>query len=243
MSYMVLGFAVLIALVLFGRWFAEADVQSAKKAVKWAVLILGGLVLVLLLASGRGVWLIALAPALLGWFMRIRAAAGRAKAFARMAQGMSGGGGAPTGQKSEVRTRFLRAELDHDTGAMNAEVIEGTYAGSRLQDLGLDALLDLYATCRRSDPQSAHILEAYLDREHVNWRDGESEPQGSRRAGSGTHMSRAEALEVLDLDESADHKAIKEAYHRLMANHHPDRGGSTYLATKINEAKDVLLGN
>jgi hypothetical protein len=54
-------------------------------------------------------------------------------------------------------------------------------------------------------------------------------------------MSRAEAFEVLGLPPDADAVAIKAAHHRLIGKIHPDLGGSTYLAAKINQAKDVLL--
>ena len=54
-------------------------------------------------------------------------------------------------------------------------------------------------------------------------------------------MSRKEALEVLELDESASEDDIKKAYKRLIAKIHPDQGGSKYLAAKINQARDVLI--
>lgn len=55
-------------------------------------------------------------------------------------------------------------------------------------------------------------------------------------------MSRAEALSVLGLNEGATPEDIRAAHHRLIKQTHPDKGGSSYLAAKINEAKDVLLG-
>jgi curved DNA-binding protein CbpA len=54
-------------------------------------------------------------------------------------------------------------------------------------------------------------------------------------------MSRAEALAVLELKDGATEDQIRTAHRRLMKEFHPDRGGSDYLAAKINQAKDVLL--
>lgn len=63
---------------------------------------------------------------------------------------------------------------------------------------------------------------------------------GPTRARSGP-MTRAEALSVLELNEGATRDDIRGAHKRLMQKIHPDHGGSTYLATKINQAKDLLL--
>jgi DnaJ-domain-containing protein 1 len=59
---------------------------------------------------------------------------------------------------------------------------------------------------------------------------------------TGGAMSRSEALEVLGLREGATSNDIRAAHRRLIVQNHPDHGGSDYLASKINEAKDVLLG-
>ncbi|KAF0308276.1 Mitochondrial import inner membrane translocase subunit TIM14 [Amphibalanus amphitrite] len=60
------------------------------------------------------------------------------------------------------------------------------------------------------------------------------------RGGFETKMSRREASLVLGVSPSANAKRIKDAHKRIMLLNHPDRGGSPYLAAKINEAKDVI---
>lgn len=55
-------------------------------------------------------------------------------------------------------------------------------------------------------------------------------------------MTRREAALVLGLRESAPEERIKEAHRRIMIANHPDAGGSSYIASKVNEAKDILVG-
>jgi curved DNA-binding protein CbpA len=56
-------------------------------------------------------------------------------------------------------------------------------------------------------------------------------------------MSRSEAYAVLGLRPGADDEAIRAAHRKLMLKNHPDLGGSSEAAARINEAKDVLLGH
>lgn len=55
-------------------------------------------------------------------------------------------------------------------------------------------------------------------------------------------MTRREAALILGIRERVVMEKIKEAHRRVMVANHPDSGGSDYLAAKINEAKDVMLG-
>ncbi len=132
--------------------------------------------------------------------------------------------------------------LDHDTGDMDGEILQGRHAGKRLSDLDLATLRELFDEFSTIDEESAALLAAYLDRAHgEEWRAGaDTSHAGAADADSGT-MSRREALEILGLDEPVEPQAVKAAHRRLMQKLHPDRGGSSYLAAKINRAKDVLL--
>lgn len=241
--------ALLAVLIVVGRWFVTADPKSLAKALKWVAGAVVVAIIVSLAATGRLGWAIMALPALLPWLARARAVHRAAKNFSRMSAGMMGGGG--SGRTSEVRTRFLKMVLDHDSGTMNGEVIDGIHAGRRLDDLSLAQLLDLLNSCHLQEAQSAQLLETYLDRVHPDWRErvqaaGAGASTGGGAGGGGPvpgGMSREEAYQVLGLEAGAGDDDIKAAHHRLIANLHPDRGGSTYLAAKINQAKDVLLGS
>ena len=60
--------------------------------------------------------------------------------------------------------------------------------------------------------------------------------------GSRSTMTTKEALAILGLESNASRDEILQAHKALMKKVHPDQGGSDYLAQKINEAKDVLIG-
>ena len=123
-------------------------------------------------------------------------------------------------------------------------MLKGAFAGRQLEELAPLEMARLWQDCRFADPQSAQILEAYLDRAHPSWREdlarADGEPGRRPRAAS---MTREQALEILGLAPGATEDDIRRAHRELMMKLHPDRGGSTYLAAKINEAKDVLLGD
>ncbi len=67
---------------------------------------------------------------------------------------------------------------------------------------------------------------------------GSSQPPPRRQTG----MTQEEAYQVLGLRPGATEAEIRAAHHRLMRSAHPDSGGSDWLATRINLARDVLLG-
>jgi len=71
--------------------------------------------------------------------------------------------------------------------------------------------------------------------------DGMGPTYSGRSSSSSSSMTRSEALDVLSLKEGASEDEIKASYRDLMRSAHPDHGGSEWMATKLNEAKQVLL--
>ncbi len=149
---------------------------------------------------------------------------------------------AKSGQISTIRTEFFEMELRHDDGSMDGKVLRGHFVEKRLSALELQELLALYQECR-VDADSNQVLEAFIDRNFSEWRD-QAETQSHDEAvtvSDESVMTKSLALEILGLDEAAGREQVSKAHKSLMQKMHPDRGGSDYLAKKINAAKDFLL--
>lgn len=145
------------------------------------------------------------------------------------------------GQSSRIATNHLEIELDHDSGVITGRVLKGMFAGRRIETLKPAELALLWQDCRFVDVKSAQILEAYLDKVHPSWQADIARGEEAMASGPDGKMGEKEALEILGLKRGANEEAIRRAHRELMMRMHPDRGGSTYLASKINEAKAVLL--
>jgi hypothetical protein len=144
-----------------------------------------------------------------------------------------------TGQTSRVRTAYVEMELDHDTGAMRGQVVGGRLSGSALDGLDVQTLAGLAGEI---DDESRALLMAYLDRREPGWREhAQDDAAAGRSAATGGKMTEQEAYQILGLETGASARDIARAHRSLMKKFHPDQGGSTYLAARINEAKDVLL--
>ena len=179
MSYLVLGVALLAAFLIGARWYATANVRKLKKVLFYLFGALALALAVFFVTTGRLGWAVFAISALLPMLLRARSVYRAARNFSRMA---GAGQGAPSGQTSDVDTRFLRMGLDHDTGDVWGEVIDGPYKGRRLDDMTVSEKLDLLRHCWAEDEPSARVLEAYLDRVHPDWRD-RSEQAGPRAVG------------------------------------------------------------
>jgi len=224
MSYAV---ALLLVLGLLGWAFARADAARLAGGMRLAGPIIIGLIGAGLVVAGRAALGGMLISAALGWHLQ-----SRRRAAAR-----------PTpGKRSTVRTAALEMELDHDSGGLEGLVLAGRHEGRKLGDLTLDELLDL-GTELVGDGESRQLLETYLDGKFPVWRDHAKADAGGgqARAPASGAMTKQEAYEILGLEAGAGAAEIRKAHRRLMQRLHPDLGGSSFLAARINEAKEVLL--
>jgi hypothetical protein len=228
MLWLGIGLAALLGVLTLLHVFAHSSPAAIKRAAVWGLGSLGAVFLGVMLLSGRGanaLWaLIMFGPALMQAFRAWRAK----QVFSRPA---------PEGEASGVETATLSMRLDLGSGAMSGQVRRGPFAGRDLAGMSRAELLELLADCAANDPESAPLLEAWLDRTDPLWRE---EPPPARPAAG--PMTRAEALAVLGLQEGASEAEIRAAHRRLMQSAHPDRGGSDWLAARVNEAREVLLG-
>lgn len=207
------------------------------------VAALSGILLVYLGVTGRLHWLFTILGIVLPFLVRGLPFILRfldLRSLANRVRNMTHGGRQSSGQKSTVNTRFLAMELDHDTGDMDGKVLEGPHSGEHLSNLNLAQLFEVLDQVRE-DADSENVLRAYLDRAHPEWQEEAS--AGAGPAVSDGELTVTQAYEILGVAQGSDREAIRDAHRRLMQRVHPDRGGSDYLAARINEAKSVLLAH
>ena len=180
MGYFLLGFALLVGFLLIARWYTTADVRTLLNALRWVAIGLLGMIALFLLVSGRLGLALGAAAFLLPWAMRALRQAGPS-GFSGSGQGHGAGERAST-----IRTRFLHMSLDHASGRLDGEIIDGPQAGRRLGELAREALISLLGEYHRQDPQSAQLLEAYLDRMDPQWREAGGARQAMRSGGRGS---------------------------------------------------------
>jgi hypothetical protein len=228
----IIGLILLFLLLSAIKQFARMDTAAAARLVRHGGGVVGMIGALLLLLRGR----VGLAAAVAGM---VASFAGWRTTGAGWSSLRNAGLGASPGRASTARSAMIEMRLDLDSGAMTGSVLAGAYAGRVLETLSRPELLVLRQELARDDPEGVNLLEAYLDRRFAGWREtDQSEGQGRGKGGA---MSRKEALEVLGLAEGSSAAEIIRAHRALMKKFHPDHGGSTALAARVNQAKDVLM--
>jgi hypothetical protein len=228
----VLGLILLFLLLQAIKQFGRMDAASAARIIRHGGGVVGMIGALLLLLRGR-FGLAATVAGMMANFAGWRTTGGVPPGFG------NAGAGARQGRSSVARSAMVEMRLDHDSGAMTGTILAGAYAGRAVETLSRPELVSLRQELARDDPDGVSLLEAYLDRRFAGWREAD-EGQRQRRGGGGS-MSRREALEVLGLAEGASGADIVRAHRTLMKKFHPDHGGSTTLAARVNQAKDVLM--
>ena len=144
-----------------------------------------------------------------------------------------------SGKTSQVRSAYFEMELDHDSGKMKGRIVAGRHQGAELERLDVKTLVEMLGEI---DEESRALLAAYLDRRDPSWGEhAQADAAAGRPATSSGKMSDQEAYQILGLEAGASADDIGRAHRTLMKKFHPDQGGSTYLAARINEAKEILL--
>lgn len=234
MPYILAGFIVFWLVLTALRAFARASPAALAQALRLSGGIVALLLAALLLLRGRidmavglgglGLWLIGRRP-LSAW---LGPGAGRASAASR------------------VRSAIIEMELDLASGVIRGTVLAGPDEGKSLDEMSRPQCEALYRLCLRDDPDGARLLEAYFDRRFPGWRTARDGGQDARGHGSQAAprpgvMSEDEAYEILGLHKGASRDDVVRSHRSLIKKLHPDHGGSTDLAARVNEAKDVLM--
>jgi hypothetical protein len=236
MPQLIMGLVALYLLLKAIRWFGRVTPASAAKIVRGGGYTVGiAALLALLLRGSFGL------VGMLGSMMFANVLRGGGNPFAAM-MNAAGWGGAKS-RVSVARSASIEMQLDRENGKMNGRVLAGPLTGRALDEMTRADCLAAYRFCLSDDPEGAALLETYLDRRFSAWRQAQ-QSDGDARAGSwgGGALSRDEAYEILGLAKGAGREEIVAAHRSLMKKLHPDHGGSTALAARVNQAKDVLLG-
>jgi hypothetical protein len=237
MVYFLAGCAVLVGFILLARLLIGANPRKLAAALRKmagvAAIAAAGFLLM------RGALPLAIPLAVFGL-----ALVGRSSGLGL--GGPFGSAQKSPGQASRVRTVKLEMELDHDSGRMDGMVLAGRFSNCALSSLSDKETFELLDELQADGAQEAALIEAYLDWRLPGWRDrseaNEARAEPPRGRTRSNRLSVEEAYAVLGINKGASQDDIRQAHRRLMMKMHPDQGGSTYLAARINEAKEVLLG-
>lgn len=237
MATLIAGVVAVILLYSLLQMFRAANPVILARAIK----VVGGVVLLAVAAfTGlRGELAVAIplgifGAGLLGW------SPFGSSGFSNIGGMFGAGAKRSAGQTSKVRSQFLDMTLDHDSGQLSGLIVAGPHAG---HDLGEFDLAQLTAMISGFDAESVALFESYLDRRFPAWRqDAQGDAaRGQSRAPPGGKMTDEEAYQILGLQPGASRDEIGRAHRALMKKLHPDQGGSTYLAARVNQAKDTLF--
>ena len=212
-AYATLALSLFVSAVKMGGWILNADPRAIINSGRWALLALAAL------ALGALAWLIASGR----WTLAMMLAAFMLPVFVQAAPRWR----VLFGPINAARSDFPPNPRDFGAG--------GGFSSAR----------------GTTDPelvrQAIAVLSAYLEQTGAQLEHRGTErclANTVKRSGNGrARMSREEALDILGLEPTASAQEITDAHRRLGERVDPQAGGSQYLSMKIDEARDVLLGD
>ncbi len=215
--------------LVWQRWRQLAS-SRAKRKFAFQTIVIGLLVLIVLLAiSGRIHPLGALFAGLLAFLkIGLNLLIRWFPLFARLY-------GANAAQPRTLKSAIIEVRITFSSGEVSGRVLDGPSAGKNLDSLTEQELEELLTYCRSKDKKSTYLLQMYLARRFQNTNNHKSAPNQNGA------MSVEEAAEILGVPPNADKDEINQAHRRLIGRVHPDKGGSDYLASLLNNARDLML--
>lgn len=243
---MTLFFIVVVAVVgwLLYTVHLKKMLNQGKAGKIKLMLVALGLVFLALAVTGRAPALFAVLGAAMTQIMRFAPLLVRfAPSLKRiLGTGAVGSGAYGSSNDSKVSTATILMTLNHTTGNINGTVLEGQFAQRELDSLSASELKTLYQYCSENDGEALRLLQTYIQRHRASeWGDQSSQGSQGASAPSNTSMTTEEAKQVLGLEGTLSRENVTAAHRSLMGQFHPDKGGSDYLATKINMAREILI--
>ena len=229
----ILAIIAIVALVMLIRlWFN----QPKSTRIRW-ILYAVATIVVVLAVTGKLHWLMALGATVIGALPIIIKKLYFLLRYFPLIGGLISRAGYGKSGNARFETTWLRLEVNPALGTLDGEVLQGEFKNRRLSSMSLAELEKLKKILRGQDLKSTMLLQSYITVRNRT-RGTHSE---STETHTDTSMTRDEALNILGLKANATREDITRAYKRLIQKIHPDRGGSSYLTIKINQAKELLL--
>lgn len=224
---------ILAIVIAFALWLSPETRAAVRLRLSSRLLSYAGLgLLALLIATGRLSWIAGL---ILGAVLLGR------RLPPKLHELIRNGPNRRTSGHPHLQTNNLAFRINRRSGWIDGTILGGHWQGRCLSRLTLDELLALRSGWLTRDSEAAALLTAYLDQAHTSWRAYRANEDISHGQSTAGVLSEVQAYALLGLANGADQEQIIAAHRRLMQQLHPDRGGSGYLAARLNEAKAQLL--
>lgn len=236
---LILAIVVITALFLLLHWFRTRPPELVSRRLKIAALYFVILLLIFLAVTGRLSWIFAFIASLIPLLRRVLPYLRYTPVFKYLYRRLQNRASNQPGQTSSIKTRYLDMRLNHQTGEIDGIILAGQHQGQRLSQLSNNDLKSCLLDWRQNDTASARLLQVYI--QQYSDSQFQQDHDSDEKEPINEQMTETEALAILGLKLPVDQETVTQTHRRLIQKFHPDRGGSTYLAVKINQAKDYLL--